>query len=594
MPATPSFLCLRDHTVERPKPGAVTFTPAIAKRDSTHFDAGFVGDIFTTGIKIQGETGAGKHDTLTFPRGSEINSPQYNHIDTNQGTLIAFIRPNWDGDDSQGHILFHDALSGISIRKLTSDYLVIYTNSMPRALVDTSGWTCGTKHLIAVRWDAVNTIDATHHACITVDNAHTFTGGMGTTAWTANAPAENIHIGSTALGSLGQPWNGLIEGLTLYRRVLYDGTYGTDADNGDELDQLYNSGDFAKPIPITGREDITFYLPTDESEGTLTSGTGEAYTFPHDQNLITGTPTAEGGGGGAAPTLTETDDPIYNQTAYQIADIDAIGDGLKTTYDCSGDPAGQNYLAPIWIKDDGTNIATLRIHDATNNADITTADTSGAGTWEHLAPNFDRPAGCNSIEITVEATDAGSGNITTLPPQLYTATGGTVAWSDVDLTATPATLANSINSGAIRIDGRDQCHQDTHLLTPRHGDLRFHAELMFPSSDPTALYRALHAVYNTPADTDDRSRTLLMPIPYIMSTHSFDGDGFQEMIGESVDTQRHSYRIRWTPHEVAFWMDHQLEKRWDGHTMTADLNPQIGWGYELKDSDLQLDGWISP
>jgi hypothetical protein len=41
-------------------------------------------------------------------------------------------------------------------------------------------------------------------------------------------------------------------------------------------------------------------------------------------------------------------------------------------------------------------------------------------------------------------------------------------------------------------------------------------------------------------------------------------------------------------------MDHQLEKRWDGHTMTADLDPQLGWGYELKDSDLQLDGWISP
>ena len=591
MPATPSFLCLRDHRIERPKPGAITFTPQLAKRASTIFNNvtyGYEGAVFATGLKIQGD--ANGFDRLTAPRGAEISAPYYRHIDPHQGTLLLWIRPDWDGDDDTVHTILYDAFDGIHITKTADNTLAFNTDQTARATVDVSGWTAGEKHLLVIRWNAINPINATQHVCITVDATHTF---AGTDAWTPQTPAESLHIGSTPLDAptahLG-PVDGLIEGLTLYRRILYDGTYGTDAGNGDELDLIYNGGDFAKPIPITGREDVVLYVPTDESAGVLSTGTGEAFTFPHHNNkiLFIG---AEGG-----TTLTIIDDPLFNQTAYRISDIDAVGDGAKNTYSALFDSAGQNYVISAWIKDDGTHAVDLRIYDQTNAGDITTLSTTGSGQWEHLTTDIDRPAGCNNIEIYTEATDAGSGNIDLLSTRLYLATSGTVAWTDVTLTADPATFTRSMRSGDLRVDGRDLPIQPTNLLTPTYGDLRFHIQLHNDTEYNVSLYRWIYTIYDqTSPNTDDAARFHIIPIPWVIPDFTMEDTTYQETFTENMSADRHAIRIRWTFNEIAVWRNHVLLKRWAvSDHFVAGWDPQIHWGYDGIDDTQQVDGWIGP
>ena len=69
-----------------------------------------------------------------------------------------------------------------------------------------------------------------------------------------------------------KPANARIEALTIYRRPLFDGTYGVDVGNGDEIAAIYNSGNFADPCEITGSWDVVVCFPTDATPGALVSG----------------------------------------------------------------------------------------------------------------------------------------------------------------------------------------------------------------------------------------------------------------------------------------------------------------------------------
>jgi hypothetical protein len=85
---------------------------------------------------------------------------------------------------------------------------------------------------------------------------------------------------------ISYPPNAIIEGLTIYRRPLFDGTYGTDVGNGDEINLIYNSGTGKDPTLVTGSWDVVFALPTNASTGALATGTGNAWSHPHASNLL--------------------------------------------------------------------------------------------------------------------------------------------------------------------------------------------------------------------------------------------------------------------------------------------------------------------
>lgn len=154
---------------------------------------------------------------------------------------------------------------------------------------DVSSWEAGETHHIVLRWDSKNTLDGTNHISLSIDDDHVFnrTTGFSTEI------SSNLEIG-TASGTTFSA-NALIEGLTIYRRPLFDGTNGIDVGNGDEIAQIYNSGSGQDPTLITGSWDVVFALPTNASTGSLSTGTENAWSHPHSSNLLYTDTTNTGG-----------------------------------------------------------------------------------------------------------------------------------------------------------------------------------------------------------------------------------------------------------------------------------------------------------
>ena len=230
-------------------------------------------------------------DTLTTSRGTQVSGNFYQVADMNQGSVVVWWTPEYGSSDLSGsgkHYLW--TLS--SAYALSYDYvnnrfiLTIGSQSIPISTTITAG----TTYSVVARWDVDNTLDGTNYLSLSIDDSHTF--GLSARTPTVGAPGTNISI-----GSLGNNYasSGIIEGLTIYRRPLYDGTYGINVGNGDEINKIYNSGSGTDPVEITGSWDVTFSLPTNGSTGAMSSGTGEAWSHPHTSNLTYVSTTNTGG-----------------------------------------------------------------------------------------------------------------------------------------------------------------------------------------------------------------------------------------------------------------------------------------------------------
>ncbi|PIZ45089.1 hypothetical protein COY32_05630, partial [candidate division WWE3 bacterium CG_4_10_14_0_2_um_filter_41_14] len=139
--------------------------------------------------------------------------------------------------------------------------------------------TAGTTYLVVGRWDLDTTLDGTNYMSISVNDVASFGG----TSWPFGIAATPTDFN---VGGSSRTAPGIIEGLTIYRRPLFDGTYGIDVGNGDEINQIYNSGTGKDPTLVTGSWDVVFALPTNASTGALATGTGNAWSHPHASNLL--------------------------------------------------------------------------------------------------------------------------------------------------------------------------------------------------------------------------------------------------------------------------------------------------------------------
>lgn len=249
---------------------SVTFTPGMGQRAAPGpFDYAPI---------VQGDLDvSGGVDTITYARGTQIIGTFYNNWDASQGSISLWITPEWDGNDGLQHFLF--AVSSTwALTKRTSDVIGFYSGAT--GWVDgpsTAAWTAGTTYHVVFSWDTKNSIDGTNYVRISVNDSHAFGGTSGPTI-VNNTPQ---YIG--ALGT--QSANAIIEGFTLYRRVLYDGTYGVDVGNGDEIAAIYASGSGKDPAEVTGSWDVVFALPTDQDGGAIATGTGHAWTHPYASNV---------------------------------------------------------------------------------------------------------------------------------------------------------------------------------------------------------------------------------------------------------------------------------------------------------------------
>ncbi|HNS65014.1 MAG TPA: hypothetical protein PKJ26_00795, partial [Candidatus Woesebacteria bacterium] len=254
---------------------SATFTPSMAKRNSA--------GPFAAGPMVQGKSDASyawnNGDSISWSQ-SNIAGSLTSTIDRSQGSIVFWITPEWNGNDGKTHYIFGQA-TDFALFKHSDNRLVLYDYGWSY-LFDISDWTAGSTYNIVIRWDQKEKIgNSNYNFIITVNDVEKFTR---TTSYVVGGGFYRL-----------DPMDSIIEGLTIYRRPLFDGTYGTDVGNADEIAQIYNSGTGKDPTLVTGSWDVVFALPTNASTGALTTGTGNAWSHPHSSNLLYTSTTNTGG-----------------------------------------------------------------------------------------------------------------------------------------------------------------------------------------------------------------------------------------------------------------------------------------------------------
>ena len=254
-------------------PAWAIFTPSMSKRNSA--------GPFAAGVMVQGKrdiTGIG--DDIGLLRGSEIKTGFFPVFDVNQGSLVLWITPEWNGNDGLEHYILTPSSAAPSLFKYSDNSLYFALLGVSNLVsVDVSSWVAGNTYCVVCRWDSKNKLDGTNYACLSINDVNSF---GRTTSWTPSSPLASMFVAYSIYPSA----NAIIEGLTIYRRVLFDGTYGQDIGNGDELALIYTAGTGKDPTEITGSWDVVFCLPTNATAGALVTGTGEAWSHPHSSNLL--------------------------------------------------------------------------------------------------------------------------------------------------------------------------------------------------------------------------------------------------------------------------------------------------------------------
>lgn len=401
---------------------AVTFTAAMSIRAAPGPFAG--------APIVQGDwDGTGTGDVLSFPRGDQVSGNWYDNLDKNQLSVVFWITPEWDGDDGLDHNIF--TTNWFSLYKSSSNSLKasIYDGSgYHYPSVSVSGWTAGDTYSVVFRLDTKNTLDGTNYACWSIDDVHSFDADTMAGSY---QPGTAIYVGSSSGTTFA---NAIIEGLTVYRRVLWDGAYGVDLGNGDEINLISGASD-RDPTLVTGSWGVTFALPTDSTPAALDT-TGHAWSMPHSSNVITatdgfmldatpwddwddvGTPTSSG-------TLTSTE-KIFSGGYY--IENDAADEGKSAHF--SGLDAGENYV----IRAIGHSLTAgaqprVVISDTTNGAEITRM-TATLTTTTHITPTVM----LFTFELPTTARNGSASDCTAIQVQLLNAaSSGNIGWHQVEL-----------------------------------------------------------------------------------------------------------------------------------------------------------------
>ncbi|MGD8897986.1 MAG: hypothetical protein PVJ73_18300, partial [Acidobacteriota bacterium] len=378
-------------------------------------------------------------DTLAFARGTQIGNLFYTTLDGDQGSIVLWITPEWDGNDGKRHDLFENDLGDPGVISLRADSGSLVFRAGTNAITDEvsvniSGWTAGQTHLVVARWDNDNGLSGGNRLSLSVDDVHTFSSQASPPA---SVGALN-YIGSD--NTAHHPANAIIEGLTVYRRPLFDGAAGIDVGNGDEINLIYNAGSGRDPTFITGSWDVVFCLPTDSSTGPLTTGTGQAWSHPHSAELLpgnsnrggfmlAGVPGTDGWSNEGTPTSVlplATAEKVFTG-GYKVAS-NAANQGLYQ--DIAVSP-GDDWVARAVVHSDGTCQPTFLLFDQTGAGAI--GSVAGTTTSTRTAPD--------ALVLTGEAP---TGSATLRVKLVNAAVSGTCFWHQVEV------LANTVNNPSMQ------------------------------------------------------------------------------------------------------------------------------------------------
>ena len=360
---------------------------------------------FAAGPIVQGDAndaGGLTDDVVSYSRGSQIGANFYTNVDSDQGSVVLWWTPEYGAAQLAGGG-DHYILRMLSYEYDTDAFtLTVNDQSMTVAF---PGLAAGTTYNLVARWDTRSTLDGTNYASLSIDDAHNF--GI-TTAPSPFVPPATFYVGSD--GTSGAA-SGIIEGLTYYRRPLYDGANGTDVGNGDEINLIDNAGSGDDPTRITGSWDVVFALPTDGTTGVLTAGTGSAWSHPHSSNLLGGT----GTGGFLLGATPAADGWVQEGTPSGINPLAAsekiFAGGFKITSSGTADEgmrhdvavsAGEDWVARVLVHSDGTCQPKVELYDQTNGSAIDSL--TGTTSSTRTAPNAliltgEAPSGSTTLRL---------------------------------------------------------------------------------------------------------------------------------------------------------------------------------------------------
>lgn len=354
---------------------AASFSAGMAKRNAP---GPFTSAPIVQGTMANPETDSG--DSLSISSGSQIGGNFYDNFDGTQGSIVFWITPEWNGNDGKVHNIFSGSGSKYLLRQHGGGWLQIHSGSTAAISgPSTTSWTAGTTYLVVVSWDANNTFDGTNHVRFSINDSHAYAG-----------TSFNSGIDPTFYLGLRNGFNradAIIEGLTIYRRPLYDPgdagasppvpESGIDVGNGDEIALIHASGTGKDPTLITGSWDVVFALPTNSSTGALTTGEGEAWTHPHALNLLGGTNGVNGF------LLSTAWDQFTAEGSPTSPDVLATGEKIFAGgYKYTSDAANEGYYRDITVSpgdswavralahSDGTSVPKIILYDQNNTTEI--------------------------------------------------------------------------------------------------------------------------------------------------------------------------------------------------------------------------------
>ncbi|MEI6327470.1 MAG: LamG domain-containing protein, partial [Candidatus Roizmanbacteria bacterium] len=202
-----------------------TSTDSNQFKASGYLDTGKLGQA----VSMYGNAAGTAGSTLTFNRGAQISGNNYEHINTNQGTISFWVKPSWNGNDGVQHNLFSDGQG--------SQKFVIYTagNSQLSARIPSNSEiniagaatiNSGSWYLVTLQWSK-NTVDGTNYGILYLNNSVV---SQTTTAIVPQNPVSSYYIGS--FPATGRPANALIDDFAVFDRVL----------STAEITSLYNAG----------------------------------------------------------------------------------------------------------------------------------------------------------------------------------------------------------------------------------------------------------------------------------------------------------------------------------------------------------------
>lgn len=393
-----------------------TFTAKMAKRNSA--------GPFAAGAIVQGDKERVLVPDVINYSGSTINGGFSTVHDSQQGSIVFWITPEWNGNDGKAYSILDGGYATQGIWKGSNGRLYFgRTNGhfsgeynltgMEWVSTDISSWVAGSTYQVVARWDADNTIDGTNYSGISVNDVHTYSF------------SSPLTIGNTSSLNIGKhysanvPLNSIIEGFTVYRRPLFDGSYGIDVGNGDEINQIYNSGTGRDPTLVTGSWDVVFALPTNATVGEMTTGTGNAWSHPHSSNLLYTNTTNTGG---FMMNGTYTSDGWANEgTPSSVAALSTsekiFSGGYKTTSDAADEgiyyektvAAGNDWVIRALGHSDGTCVPKVILYNQTGGAEI--GSITGTTTSTRTAPNLfvfsgEAPAGMTTLRVKLINTSS--------------------------------------------------------------------------------------------------------------------------------------------------------------------------------------------